>query len=121
MKSKVCSPSSLAGRVYDEGLPSRTSGPWSRSATCGKASRRSSVNISNIMQRLLETNDLTIAWCKGSDKVLGTGLDVDSARMRSQVSWGENMVGKVLMDYRKNGLPAWTRGRVAETGTIRLL
>ena len=56
-----------------------------------------------IYNLLESTGDAVIAHCSRYDSHLGTGLDIDSEDMKNRSKWGKNIVGEILMDFRKNG------------------
>ena len=58
-----------------------------------------------IMDALVGTKDAIIANCTCFDNVDGTGLKINSVLMKEKKMWGRNRLGRLLMEYRKNGLP----------------
>jgi hypothetical protein len=49
------------------------------------------------------TGEAVLAHCSCYDNRWGTGFDIDCVDMKNRSRWGKNIVGEILMDFRKNG------------------
>ena len=57
----------------------------------------------HIFQELKASGDSIIASCSRYDRVWSTGLDIDDPDMEDMAKWGENRLGKLLMEFRRDG------------------
>lgn len=57
----------------------------------------------NLKKQLLDTKNLILAEASPIDKIYGIGLEPDNPNVQDINKWkGENLLGKALMDVRKN-------------------
>ena len=57
-----------------------------------------------VMAALKDTKDIMIAYCCVYDRVWGTGINITGPGVTNRDNWGDNGLGKLLMEYRRDGV-----------------
>ena len=57
-----------------------------------------------ILAALKGTKDAVIAHCTCFDNVWGTGLTMESKMVGDRKMWGQNRLGEMLMEFRREGI-----------------